>query len=165
MPKKTRSFTIDESVYNQMQARNDTNFSAVVNNFLKRYLRGEETDKAAKRMQVERLKDDAQEKQNEAQNLMQQAQELESELEEEREEREESWEKAVQELQPELHNQLSSVPDDPMPEYKPSPDAKRVEFYADKIGISPHELVERFPEKRQQYGNLDDVDSGSRGFQ
>lgn len=82
MSKTGRTFSIDESIDRELSERPDINPSGIVNEFLKRYLSGETTDQATKRLELERKRELAEEKAQEARALEEDAARIERELRE-----------------------------------------------------------------------------------
>lgn len=158
MSKKRVNVSIDESVHRQLKARDDINTSGLVNDFLKRYLRGEETSNAAEKLRAERLESEAREMMDEAQSLKNQANEIRNQFEEQRKEKEETWQQAVTALSP--TNQLKSR----RQEYRPDPDEKAVGYWAEQVGISKTEFCERFPDKMERY-DTGSSDGSGRHYQ
>jgi len=156
MPKKRLNVTVDESVHEEITSRDDVNVSGLVNNFLKRYLRGEEQDHAAEKLRAERLEREAEEKMEEAQSLKQQAESIRAQFEEKKQKQEKVWGKAVNTLGKSYNTRHGWS--------EPDPSDRKVQFWADKIGITAQEFSERFPDKAERYYE-DDEDTSSRQYQ
>lgn len=108
------------------------NVSKLVNNFLKRTLRGEETSVATRRVEIERLRDDAEEHEEKAEELHRKADRLERELEDELREKQRALQEAIDEISV---TELQSV-ETPIIET----DQEKVQALADSAGVDPDEL-------------------------
>lgn len=156
MPKERINVSIDQSVKRQLDAREDINVSGLVNSFLRRYLRGETQDKATDRIKAERLREEAKEKRNKAQSLEQQAKSIMEEHKKKKREKEETWKKVVDVLTDD--EGLNSVAG----QYQMTQNEEALEYWAGELNITKQELVDKMPEKYEQYK---DANPGGRGFQ
>jgi predicted nucleic acid-binding Zn-ribbon protein len=132
MSKERLNVTVDPDVKRDAQARSDLNVSGAVNEFLRRRLRGEEKDVAVQRMEIERLREEADDKEEEANQLRSKADRLERELEERLREKRKAIEEAIEEISVrELRSMDTPIIDT---------DQEKVEALADAAGVEPGEL-------------------------
>jgi len=164
MPKKRMNVTVDEPIYEELQARDDINVSGLVNSFLKRYLRGEATDNAAEKLRAERLEREAQEKMEEAQSLKNQAQSIRQQFEQQREEEEKKWKEAVNVLGGEP-GPLADTNEPSEYDYQISPDENGVEYWADELDMPVQEFCERFPDKYKIHFECDSQTTENHHYQ
>jgi len=123
MAKRRKQITIDEWVYEELKRRDDVNASGAANEFFKRYLTGDDTDRAAKELRVQRLQEEEEKFQDKAQKKRAEWQQLQNELERDDEQRQEKLRK------------LRKVPKEPEHPF--------VEQVADELDMTPAEAIRR----------------------
>lgn len=134
MPKKPRSFSIDEDVNEMLSERDDINASAVVNKFLREYVAGGRGEEAALEIRLNELDDEIAD--------------LEKELEQKRRERD-RIENQLNSRRSELREQLAEVEqkvrEGAFPRENVDPDNPAIQRWASKAGVP----AERFADELQ----------------
>lgn len=134
MSEKERiSATVDEDVLDQLQARQDMNVSGLVNKLLRQYLMNGGTDETAKRVRINRLRDEADELEEEAGELRAQAQAIEDHIKEHQQQQQQQIAEAVEKLE--------GVP--------PDPDNPSIKNVAAEVGMEPEEFAVVVEERRE----------------
>jgi len=95
MTKVRVNITLDKSVKEDLDRRNDINISGAANDFFKRLLAGEDQKEIAKQIKIERLQNLEEEHQQKAQNYRAEWQELEQHEQEKEQEEQDKWEQAL----------------------------------------------------------------------
>ena len=149
MSKKRLNVTVDEDIHREVTGRSEINTSGLVNSFLKRYLSGETSDQATKRLELERKRELAEEKAQEARALEEDAARIERELREQERDKRNRVESIVSRIKVGEMRSAGTVVE--------TPDTKIMEWVSD-APVSTSEVKEL---AIQRYEN----EEGKRGFQ
>ncbi|WP_143095843.1 hypothetical protein [Natronobacterium haloterrestre] len=132
MSKRRKSVTIDEHLADEVDRRDEINFSGLVNDLIESYLSGGVTAnkmKTALTVRLDRIDNEIEQKEKRLEQLKEERDEIQSLIEEHDERRDPTVEQALQVLQD-------------IPEEHLHPENKAVKNWAGKTGIPPSELIE-----------------------
>lgn len=132
MGKKRTSVSVDEDVYRYLQ-RDDVNASGLVNQLVRNYMIGPDDGLMMLRLREEQLRSEREELQDRLENRSQELQRIEERIGAVTADREEILNDAEDTFTPSMLD----------------PENPAVEIWADRLGVTPEEFIERMEERLQ----------------